>query len=391
MIGFAGMFIPLPLSLTENRVMFRCACVLALAGVLLHVSTVVQAEGAKLKIGFIVSLSGPVADWGKAIQQGVELAREDHPEIDGVFEAIFEDSQYIPKTAVTNLEKLRSVDRIDAVYVFGGPISYALAPIAESFHLPMFSTEYDPQHSRGRKYVTRFANDASDYGKAIVLELRRRGLKKFAIVKSENQYHNTLSSALINSLSQEEVVKVLNNFDPGEMDFRSVFPALRAENYDAIGVYIVAAGHHAFFSQARSAGIRFKNLFGTNGFESVPLNRGIEDAVEGALFANTTIDPGFRERYRRRFGDVNQIVDGALAYEFAILVNDLFRNSKRPSTPEELQARFALTSSRNSVCGEYVYRDTPESGKHFSFPIVVGEMRQGNPRILSTTPVIEPQ
>jgi len=317
---------------------FRKVLVLTLVSVVVF-SSFAQAENRKLKIGFIVALSGPVADWGVAIQNGVELAREDYPEIDSVFEAVYEDSQYIPKTAITNLKKLRSIDKVDAVYVFGGPISYTLAPMAESLRLPMFSTEYDPTHTRGRKYVIRFANNASDYGQAIMSTLRARKLKRFVVVKSENQYHNALSSAFIDSVSANESVEVLHNFNPAEMDFRFVFPALRSGNYDAIGVYIVAAGHHAFFSQARSAGIKFKNLFGTNGFESIPLNKGVEDVVEGALFANTAIDPDFQQRYLNRFGNLNSIVDGALAYEFAVLVKDLFINRELPSSPENFIER----------------------------------------------------
>lgn len=350
-----------------------------------------QAERRKIKIGFIVSLSGPVADWGTAIKNGVELAREDNPEIGEVFDAVFEDSQYIPKTAIASLKKLHTIDQVDAIYVFGGPVSYTLAAIAESLHLPMFSTEYDPAHSRGRKYVIRFANNSSDYGHAVISTLRARKLKKFVIVKSENQYHNALSSAFIESVGEKESVEVLQNFNPEEMDFRSVFPALRSRKYDAIGVYIVAAGHHAFFSQARSAGLKFKNLFGTNGFESVALNKGVEDVVEGALFANTAIDPRFRQKYLNRFGNVNQIVDGALAYEFAMLVKDLFENKEVPLTPEDFIKRFALTSSRNSVCGEYVYRDSPESGKYFRFPVIVGAVTRGIPQALSAVPVISAQ
>lgn len=184
---------------------------------------------------------------------------------------------------------------------------------------------------------------------------------------------------------------MLQNFNPDEMDFRSVFPALRSGKYDAIGVYIVAAGHHAFFSQAQSAGVKFKALFGTNGFESAALNNGVEELVEGALFANTAVDSAFRNRYLKRFGTIDQLVDAALAYEFAVLVKDLFKNMSAPQTPNEFIERFALTAPRSSVCGEYIYRDSQETGKYFSFPVVVGAMKQGNPEIRPLTPVIAAQ
>lgn len=342
------------------------------------------AKEPKLKIGFIVSLTGPVAAWGTAVKNGVELAREEHPEIDQVFQVIYEDSQYVSKIAVSNLQKLRSIDKVDAVYVFGGPMGDTLSPIAERMKLPMFTTEYNPRYTRGKKYVIRFANNASDYAEAILSTLRARKLKRFGIVKVENQYHNTLSSAFIESISKDESVEVLRNFKPDETDFRSIFPLLRQRNFDAIGVYISPTGHNAFFAQARSAGIRFNGLFGTNGFESNVLNQGVEEVVEGALFANTTVDPDFRTRYQQRFGSIDQLVDAALAYEFAVLVKDLFRGQPKPDSPEAFLSKFALTSSRNGICGKYFYRNSPETGQYFSFPMAVGAMQAGQPVLLTT-------
>ena len=340
-------------------------------------------EDSRLKIGFILALSGPLAPWGGAVRNGVELARDDFPEIDQTYDIIYEDSQYIPRIAVSNLQKLRTIDKVDAIYAFGGPIGDTLSPMAERMKLPLFITEYNPRYTRGRKYVIRFANNASDYAKAILTTLRDRKLKRFGIVKVENQYHNTLSSAFIESIAQNESVEVVQNFNPEETDFRSIFPILRKRKYDALGVYILPTGHNAFFTQARSAGIHFKNLFGTNGFESTSLNEGVEEVVEGALFANTTIDPLFRTRYLERFGSVDQLVDAALAYEFAVLAKDLFYQQPRPETAEDLLLAFAQSGDREGICGEYQYRNSPETGQYFSFPMAVGAFQSGQPKIIA--------
>ena len=75
-------------------------------------------------------------------------------------------------------------------------------------------------------------------------------------------------------INENESVELLYNFQPHNTDFRAVFPALKQKNFDAIGVYILANGHNAFFRQARAAGVKFKALFGTDGFDSKSLNQG---------------------------------------------------------------------------------------------------------------------
>ena len=350
---------------------------------LLAVSFSAKAENSEpLRIGFIIPLTGPLADFGAAIRNGVRLAEEDNPKVRKVFTPVYEDSQYQSKTAVTNFRKLRSVDGVQAVYVFGGPMSDTLAPLAEQTFTPMFSTEYDVRYTKERKYVIRFANNAESYAESLLQELRSRNLHRFGIIKVDNQYHNTLSDALINSLNAEEEATLIANVPPGENDFRAVIAKLRREKFDALGVYLTPGMQHSFFTQLKSSGLRFP-LFGTDSFESREENRGVEEVVEGAIFANSSVSDSFVKRYRTRFNSTSQVVHAALAYEFALLVADLFSKESAPNDVENFVKRFALSNSRASVCGEYFYRMTPETGQYFSFPIAVRQVRNGENSVIS--------
>ena len=155
---------------------------LTILSILLSSSLFAEARPENLKVGFVISLSGSLAQFGAAIENGVRLAQEDNPEVLDTFIPIFEDSEYKTKTAITNFNKLLSVDKVDLIYVFGSPMTEALGPMAEKVKLPMISTEYNPKYTQNKQYVLRFANNAADYAQAILKVMRSRNLKNFGIV-----------------------------------------------------------------------------------------------------------------------------------------------------------------------------------------------------------------
>lgn len=338
-----------------------------------------------LKIGFIIPMTGSLASFGAAIRNGVEMLREDDPESMKVFTPIYEDSQYDSKVAVGAFKKLSGV-KVDAVYLFGGPMSDTLSPIADAQKIPTFSTEYDIRYTKGRTFIIRFANDAGDYEKTLLRELKKRGFHEFQIIKTENQYHNTLVHAFLSSLGSNDKAKVVFNFQPSDNDFRSAISKLNISSTDVLGIYLLPGMQNAFFRQAKELKVPHVTFFGTDSFESREENRGIEDIIEGSLYANNSVSAEFAKKYRQRSGDEVQLSQAALAYEFSRLVTDLFRDGTKPNSSIEFLNKFALTKPRSSVCGEYLFKQSPETGKHFSFPVAVREVRNGEPQIITIVP-----
>ena len=189
-----------------------------------------------------------------------------------------------------------------------------IGPIAERQQIPTFSTESEPSATKGKKYVLRFANNGTDYAQALLSELRKRNFKTFGVIKVENQYHNTLWEAFSQSLENDERADLLYNFQPGDQDFRAAISKLRSRKFDAIGLYLTPGMQASFLKQLKNSGTRFP-LFGTASFESHEAHRGLEDVVEGSLYANNAVSMDFIDRYQKRFGNVVQNAHAALAYE----------------------------------------------------------------------------
>ncbi len=77
----------------------------------------------RLKVGIATPLSGPLAEYGVAMRNGIDLARRESPEIDSRCDFTIEDSKYDSSTAITIFQKLVSTAHFHVVYNWGGSTS----------------------------------------------------------------------------------------------------------------------------------------------------------------------------------------------------------------------------------------------------------------------------
>jgi ABC-type branched-subunit amino acid transport system substrate-binding protein len=71
------------------------------------------------RVGAIVPLTGPLADYGVAVQSGFEFAKRDHPEKFGNIEIVLQDSKYDGMTALNAFNTLSARGDVDLYYVRG--------------------------------------------------------------------------------------------------------------------------------------------------------------------------------------------------------------------------------------------------------------------------------
>ena len=69
------------------------------------------AENQKIKVGLFVPLSGPIAEYGLALQTGIEIFQKKHPKLADKFEILIEDSKYEARTAVSIFRKFTEIIR----------------------------------------------------------------------------------------------------------------------------------------------------------------------------------------------------------------------------------------------------------------------------------------
>ena len=337
--------------------------------------TSVSADNHRFKVGVIAPLSGPLAEYGVSVKNGFELARTEKPELFSNIDLKFEDDQYDGKKSIAAFNKLREVDAVDLVYLWGTGPSQAIAPIAESRNYPLVIMSIDPSPGLDRRWVIRFGNYSEQYILTLLSYLRSNGVKSIGLLRTELGYTNSMVDALHANLLPGESISEIVALQPGDTDLKAAIARLHGKQFDALAIYLMS-GQIAQFYREASGRYSAKVSFGTDFFESMSEVRSAGPGMNEAIFPNNAVEPWFAERYQATFGNDNQITFAANAYDFAILAAETFGSkTERHYSPEDILATLRSVQPRLGASGKYSFQESDKGGQYFEFPIVIRKIQ----------------
>jgi len=330
-----------------------------------------QEKNETYTVGMILSLSGIAADYGEAIRNGVELARQDRPELFTHVRFMYEDAGYEPTRAVTAFKKFADIDKVDLVHSFGAIFCQAIAPSAKVKGVLYAAECVDPSIGVDAPRTFRILNSADEYMQAQVAYLKKHSFKKIALLISDNGYLQTMSEAFKRSLTPEISSTIIDRVPVAERDLRSAIVRIRGGHYDAVGVFLAVGQISAFYRQAKEQHLELPT-FGTNWFESIAEIEAAGGAMQGAVFANNPVKKVWFKRYLQQFHSPAAITYVAPAYEFALLIGEIVSNSKKKPMADEFISKLAGLGVREGVAiGPYRFVNDPQQGQYLKFPIVM--------------------
>jgi branched-chain amino acid transport system substrate-binding protein len=330
------------------------------------------AEHRMVRVGVSAPLSGEGAEYGAAVRNGIELAREERPEVFAGITLAYEDNRYDAATAVTAFNKLATVDRADVIFSWGEPPLHATAAIAERLGVPLCAMSLDPIPAVGKQFVTLTANPTEQYASLTMAHLRSRGVKRIGIVVTEDPFFNAMLQSIKEHLLSGESVDVIESVRPGDQDFKAAIMKARRAQFDAIGVYLWAGQVSTFLRQAGTASLTPK-YFGTDVFESRSEIALAGDGIEGAVYPNIRVPQEFLAKYQKKYGNDAQIAYAYNAYQFALTTAVVFPSGGEIPVAREIVARYR-TVERAGVFRQQV---TPSGAKYFEFPLTIRKVTGG--------------
>lgn len=329
----------------------------------------------KIKLGVIVPLSGPLTFFGQDFVRAFELAAAEQPSINDLITFYWEDSAYDSKQAVSAFNKLASVDKVDVIWSFGGPMLSALAPLAESKKIPFFATESEKSDCAGRQFCSLFRNEEDEWGKATWQVLRKQGKSKIGIVKNQNQFMNTFVNAIIRTKNAHEKVEVVLDVPPETVDLRTNVLSLKSIKIDALGVYFLPSSHHGFLSALRTSNTTFP-LFGVEEFLERDNNKGFESLIDGTLVIAPGAIDSYRTNFENKYGQSAGFYYTPAFYDFLMLLKDTVAN-KSSLRGIELVRAMHFSGERSGVSGKYSVKVSKDGVYSYSFPIFVYKLSGG--------------
>ena len=295
--------------------------------------------GEEIKIGTVGPLTGDVASYGVSTKNGVEVAVDEFNQDGGLngrpIRLISEDTRGDQTETANAASKLVEQDKVTAIV--GGVISaetFTAGPITNDAKVVTISSSSTavgiPEIG---DYV--FRNCLSDEVQAVQLAeyaVEELGLKKFAVMFTNNDYGLSLKDAFEKRAKELAEVTGIETYNDGEKDFRTQLTKLKGKNPDALyiaGYYTEAA---KIAQQAKDQGLDVV-ILGADGFYSPILVDLGGDAVEDAVFTAGffTDDPSpnaqkFVRAYTDKFKDEPDMF-AAQAYDAAMILLTAIKNA----------------------------------------------------------------
>lgn len=293
-----------------------------------------------ITIGAILPLSGPSAQYGKWIQEGLEIAKDEINENGGIngkrLEIIYEDDQALPRLAASAMQKLATAD--DVPVVFGSWAStsvLAQAPIANQTKTIVLAEAISPKIRDAGDYVFRIQPDARYYIRKLVPVLREQvRFRRMSILYVNNDFGADQANVFQEEFEKRGgTVLTKEGFQQGATDFRTQLTKIQSDGSEA--VFIPAYSEAAYIlKQARELGLT-QRFVASVPFENPDILKIAGDAAEGVIYPHH-FDPDsqepvvvkFQERYEAKYGAKAEGF-AALAYDGTMILAHVLRKCER--------------------------------------------------------------
>lgn len=306
--------------------------------------------GDTVRLGVVTSLTGPIAQSGKEVQEGFDLAIEMINADGGVLgqqlEAVVEDDKSSPEQAVIAARKVAG----EGVDIIGGTITTPLAiAISQSIidspdklFIMTAATSNQPLEAQKHGNIFGLSATSSTFGEVYFPHMAEQGVQKLAVVAAQGDYGDNELKALEAAGAPTPVV--VERFDMTQTDFSGTIATIKAAQPDA--VFFTAAGtsiQPQFAKQASQLGLDVPLYI--NGMSLVDQQLGeVGDALNGA-FGVDLYNPGLDNEANKKFveafteaHDRNPTTLNEFGYETAFLVAQAMEQADTTTDMEKITA-----------------------------------------------------
>jgi branched-chain amino acid transport system substrate-binding protein len=348
--------------------------------------------GETLRIGAVLPLTGDSAAWGQQGRWGIEFAVRKANEGGGIggsarIEAIFEDSQALPRVAVNAFNKLSQVDRVQAVV--GDIVSastLAMAPLAEQRKVVVVApTASAPAITSAGSFLFRVWPSDLLEGTAAADWARSQNIQKVCILHIQNDYGSGLAAAFRSRFEAlGGTISSTQAYAQDRTDFRANLARIKAEAPDL--VYLISYYKDAALAlrQAKEMGLPTRFL-GATAVESPDLLKLAGSSAEGLVYPTIVdFDPSNPSTSQRQFINEFKTMFGkepdwasSHAHDAAVVIIEALRTGAR--TGDEIRRLIDMRRTFQGVTGSIKF---DENGDVIDKPVVMKTVLQGTFAVL---------
>ncbi len=359
------------------------------------------AQAAKVKIGFVNSITGPEAPIGENLSNGVTLALEDLKKKGIDVEMVKEDDTGKPEKSMAAFEKMATRDKVAGIVgPYSSKCANAVAKLAEKYKTPLLIpvASKDEITRQNLKWTFRLSATTYDYATILIDMATSLGKPKTIAIINENTDFGTSGAKSAKAYAARKGITVVAEeaYAPGSPDYRSTLTKIKSKKPDLVFMVSYVADAILLMRQSREIGITPQAFLGAGaGFATAQFAK--EKEISNNVFSSTqwTGDvnwPGAREfdkRYIARFGK-EPTYHAATAYESMMIMAETA--AKAGGNQEKIRADLKA-GKWNGIMGEVSFRDYEGYTNQNKHQMLVEQIQNGKhetvypPKYVSKKPV----
>ncbi|WP_341703788.1 ABC transporter substrate-binding protein [Ferrovibrio sp.] len=219
------------------------------------------AQAKKIKIGFVTTLSGPNAAYGKDMRNSVELALQHMGgKMGGIpVEVIYEDDEQKPEVGKQKTDKLLQRDRVDFIagYIWSNVLLASYKPVVDSKTF-LISANAGPSQLAGEQcnpyfFAASWNNDQNPMGVGELLNQKK--VQNLYIVAPNYAAGQDMANGVKSTFKGKVVGQDMTTW-PSQLDFSAEISKIRAAKPDAVYVFYPSRWGVQFLTQYSQAGLK---------------------------------------------------------------------------------------------------------------------------------------
>ena len=302
-----------------------------------------------LRMGSILSVTGPAAFLGEDMKAGLQLAVDEINAGNGIngrpIAWTFYDAESQTQKAISATRRLISQDKVQLI-VSGGNMSgiaLAMAPMAEAASIPFISSEgalaiVTPLAER--HWVFKSTVDDEDVLERIADYLEKKKIGKVALVADTSGFGQGAVGQMRKVAPRRNLEVLYETFGPADTDMMPQLTRIRDSDVGAVICWTVTPAGVAFIKQAAELGLDSRVLIHSYGFVSSHYMTLAGDAAKPILLASLKLPVGDQlpdsdplkagilkmfQSYQARFGRAASLY-AAESYDAAMLARQALLN-----------------------------------------------------------------
>jgi branched-chain amino acid transport system substrate-binding protein len=373
----------------KNSVWLSAAVFLAMA----CLKTVAAAgpEGAPIKVGVVLPLTGALQKFGEIEKNSFLMGLEEINAAGGVngrpIEIAMEDDQSKIDVGRSAAEKLILQDKVTVLTGgYSSDVTFAMAAVAQHRKVPFLITTgaADEITELGADYVFRLNQPVSEYARPLIEFLQEVVQPKSVAILYEKSLFGQAGSREFADQAFEQGWKILINegYAAGTVDFKSLLNKAKSAKPDVVYMISYVKEAALLIQQSRELGFKPKVFAGAAAGFTLPEFRKLAgDAAENVfsvtLWTPQVPYPGAKEyysNYLKRFGSETEY-HGAEAYASIYVVADALKRAKELS-PKGVRDALAKTNMMTAF-GPVKFTSYDKKTQQNSLPTYLVQWQKG--------------